>query len=231
MNATEQAAIMAQQYADVVLLQEVGEGCYRSNYLAETSFYALNNGYHQYPYYAFFLQAYNAGGCGSFTGKYGDAILSRFSITSTATLDLPHAFYGHGGLGRATFTLPPFEFAAYTLHPMGLSIGNTEAIDQHNFICQQIGSYGLTPQKFAIWGGDFNTDLPWLDYFYGSMQCSNFPRLNLVQADHGIFDHVFGSYPSGMTPFVWRYGATVPNSYGASDHAALIGAFRINGTL
>jgi endonuclease/exonuclease/phosphatase family metal-dependent hydrolase len=226
MNATEQRQILADRHVDIALLQEVDIGCARSTYLNEPAFYAAHPS-SPFPYTAFYLQGYNAGGCGSLSGQYGDAILSKLPIASTTTINLPNALYGGGGVGRAAIQLPPIELASYTIHITALTISNLQAIEDHRYMLQQISGYGLTSTKVAIWGGDFNTNNQNLDYYYASFGAP--PRLNLVQAEPYLgFDHIFGSLPASFT---YLAGEVVPNSYPASDHSAVLGVLRINGSL
>jgi len=235
-------------HPDIVLLQEVMEGCYSGQQIQETSYLASAG----FPYSAFFLEDYGVPGCWtmySTIGAYGESILSRFPFSSTQNYDLPFALYKHGGLGRANVSLPPFEFSVFTLHPGGIggaTWDTAKSVAQHDLICQKVLEQGVSATHSVIWGGDFNNTIPQIDTYYSPsflwttsipfyydnqpmIWCSQLPRqdLSLRPATDRI-DHLFGW---SVVPFHVVGGQDEPDLIVYSDHSAVTGVFRLDSAL
>ena len=146
--------LLAAEQPDVVLLQEIDVFQNRSNCLDEP-FQLSNDGRVPFPYHPFFLQ-FHRDLCNPFdwnTGLYGDAILSKYPVTSSQVYSLP---YQDGGFGKAWVTIGDYSIRFYTTHQgpwisNGSPVPNGQA--QSTTICHDhLYNEGLD----WIMGGDFN---------------------------------------------------------------------------
>jgi len=211
------AAVIKQQKADVVALQEIDVNTARSGKINEAEQLAIKAGYKSF----FFAKAMDYDG-----GQYGIAILSKYQLTDTKAYSLPKDSWGNGGeprmLATATITLAGGKT---------ISIGCThlEAYNkksrqlQVEEICR-IGEATVFPFIIA---GDFNANegsdvINTLDQHF-RRTCNNCPPTFWEEGETGAIDFIAVKPEAAFTVLSHK---VVQNKI-ASDHMPVLAELQL----
>lgn len=187
--------------ADIIALQEVDNGLPRSHFADQAKEIAehLQMNYVYSPALNFLV------------GTYGNALISRYPITSVNAVDLPFLLEPRG-LIEATIDINGYALQVFTTH---LGLKKSERIEQFDFLYDYLRQNAAST---AVLLGDFNTleNDPLLLPIRAQFDDPVFNReMKLVTVNgsstYGMIDHIF------LTPnltFVDVYSPTT----GRSDH-------------
>ncbi|WP_134687011.1 endonuclease/exonuclease/phosphatase family protein [Brevibacillus migulae] len=187
--------------ADIIALQEVDNGLPRSDFGDQAKIIAEKLGMNYV-----FAPAINF-----LVGTYGNALLSRYPILSSTSVDLPYLLEPRSLL-QVEMDLGGQKLIVFTTH---LGLKKSERIKQFEFLYDYLEDYTGKPVVFM---GDFNTraDDPLFTPIRTLLQDPLFKRKQRLvtisgKVTYGTIDHIF------LSPHLHDLYAYAP-SFGRSDH-------------
>jgi len=187
--------------ADIIALQEVDNGLPRSDFADQAKIIAdkLQMNYVFAPAINFLV------------GTYGNALLSRYPILSSTSVDLPYHLEPRSLL-QVEVDLGGEELTVFTTH---LGLKKSERIKQFEYLYDYLEDYTGEPVIFI---GDFNTraDDPLFTPVRTLLQDPLFKRKQRLltisgKVTYGTIDHIF------LSPH-FNYVYAYAPSFGRSDH-------------